>query len=784
MRYAEDQLDAVTIMLEALRGVPGVSDLHWVCPKGIVRPPSREIDELLAAVGDLMAGQARLDCTVGARAVTFIPFRSERHYFGKLVILSDEPDTFRAVQKWVQAAAHMVTTQFEARVTVEELAAQKVMLVTEIAERTASLRLANAALLSTANVVAITNEAGVIEWTNSAFLEAVGLESADVIGQNPAAIFKSTRVPAGDLATIFQLLSSGETFHGEIDHCRPNGEVRVYLVTVTPFRNEQGAVFKAVAVGQNVTNAKRDERRLRESEERHRVLFERMQEGCAIQEVITDAEGHFADIRTLAANAAIERHLGINPQWVIGRTFSDIFPDADKRAVAAFVTAAMTGVPQQLEYYSQRVKRHLRLRAFPGENGQFVSTFEDITERNANEVMLIAARKAADTANRAKSVFLQNMSHEIRTPLNGILGFTQLLKEEQLSPASTEYVDAITTSGTALSRLIDDLLDLSKIEADHVMIEQYAFSVRDCVADAARILRARVEDKRLTLHLAVASDVPAILVGDGRRISQVVLNLVGNAVKFTERGSVTVSVNVGERDHDTVMLEIIVADTGIGMSAEAMINIFEPFTQAEQNISRKFGGTGLGLAICRQLTDLMGGSLTCNSVEGRGSSFRALLPLSVVESGNGARLANRDTAPPPLWHGAALRVLLVEDHKLNQQLGLALLHKMGHTVVLASNGADALLALENGRFDLVLMDIRMPVMDGQSALTVLRAREAVTGTHTLVIAVTAFAMTGDASRFLAAGFDGYASKPLQVRDLRAEMQRVLATSPSHTESSP
>ena len=512
------------------------------------------------------------------------------------------------------------------------------------------------------------------------------------------------------------------------------------------------------------------------SDARHRLLFEEMQEGCSINEIITDADGQVVDFRVLEANAAYERHVGVKPERVIGRTIREVFPDADVRQIARMASVVETGEPQSWEYFSPTINRHLRVRAFRGLPRQFVVMYEDITERMAEVAALAAARAAADAANAAKTVFLRNMSHEIRTPLNGILGFTQLLQEEVLSPEVAESVEAIATSGTVLGQLIDDLLDMAKIEADRVDIERSAFNLRACISDAARIIRPRAEDKMLSLKLTVASEVPAELIGDGHRITQIVLNLVGNAVKFTERGGVTVSVNVHERDGSTIMIEILVADTGIGMSASAMLEVFEPFTQAEHSITRRFGGTGLGLTICRQLTNLMGGSVTADSVEGVGSTFRVLLPLEMSEADVTSIDAAQRVSQTLHWSGAPLTVLLVEDHRINQALGRALLQKLGHTVKIAADGAEALQRLLEDAFDLVLMDIQMPVMDGQAALKVLRAREAVTGAHTRVIALTAFAMQDDAERFLAAGFDGYVSKPLHVKLLIAEMQRVMAAS--------
>ncbi len=517
------------------------------------------------------------------------------------------------------------------------------------------------------------------------------------------------------------------------------------------------------------------------SDARHRLLFEEMQEGCSINEIITDADGQVVDFRVLEANAAYERHVGVKPERVIGRTIREVFPDADRQQIARMASVVQTGEPQSWEYFSPTINRYLRVRSSRGLPRQFVVMYEDITERMADVAALAAARKVADAASSAKTVFLHNMSHEIRTPLNGILGFTQLLQEEVLSPAVAEYVDAIASSGTVLAQLIDDLLDMAKIEADRVDVERSAFNVRACLADAVRLIRARIADKMLSLQLTVADDVPAVLIGDVRRITQIILNLVGNAVKFTERGGVTVTLNVHERDGDTMMVEILVADTGIGMPASALLEVFEPFTQAEHSITRRFGGTGLGLTICRQLTNLMGGSLTADSVEGVGSTFRVLLPLEMSEAEVTDIDAAQRVAQTLHWSGAPLKVLLVEDHRVNQALGRTLLQKLGHTVALAADGAEALQRLTGESFDLVLMDIQMPVMDGQAALEVLRAREAVAGVHTPVIALTAFAMQGDAERFLAAGFDGYVSKPLHVKNLIAEMQRVTAASVPHTE---
>ena len=397
----------------------------------------------------------------------------------------------------------------------------------------------------------------------------------------------------------------------------------------------------------------------------------------------------------------------------------------------------------------------------------------DITERKLATRDLVVARDAAEAANRAKSEFLANMSHEIRTPLNGLLGNAQLLEMSEPTREQREYLSAIMLSGSNLLALINDILDLSKIEAEKVVLEQADFSLRACFNDVVRTQRLRIGSKGLSLKLQISHDVPDALVGDELRVKQILLNLLGNAIKFTKNGSITLSAAIKQHDGSKALIELAVADTGIGIPRTVADDIFKPFVQGDSSTTRQYGGSGLGLAISRRLAELMGGSINVESTEGVGSTFRVLLPFTVIQPEaleGGTPAAETPTA---LWAGAPLKVLLAEDNPISWQFGMALLKKMGHAVTLAENGKEALAALEKDRFDLVLMDIQMPVMDGQEALAVLREREHGSGAHVPVIAFTAHALKGEEARFLAAGFDGYVSKPLEVKKLVDEMRRVL-----------
>jgi signal transduction histidine kinase/ActR/RegA family two-component response regulator len=398
----------------------------------------------------------------------------------------------------------------------------------------------------------------------------------------------------------------------------------------------------------------------------------------------------------------------------------------------------------------------------------------DITDLRKREKELIAARKQAETASQSKSSFLANMSHEIRTPLNGIMGMAQVLDSTTLDQSQRDYVATIIESGKTLMALLNDVLDLSKIEAGKFDIVPADASLHHMLRRQFSLWRPRAEEKGLDLSLSFDADLPAYLSFDTVRVQQCVSNLISNAIKFTETGRIDVFAAAKALEGGAFRVEIHVRDTGPGMDAETLGRLFQPFAQADETIQRQHGGTGLGLSITRRLAELMGGSATAKSEPGRGSaftiSFRGEPARSQPEAGRSARVAVQGDVREQL-KASNLRVLLVDDHPINRQVAGLFLRPFNMHVVEAVHGGEALDALARETFDLVLLDMHMPVMDGPTTIRHIRASDQ-PWRDVPVIALTADAMSGDRERYLAMGMTGYLSKPLAERDLLAEIARV------------
>ncbi len=545
-------------------------------------------------------------------------------------------------------------------------------------------------------------------------------------------------------------------------------------------------------------------RRRVEADLRRRTAFQKALLDNAMAIIVSVRSDGLID----AFNARAEEALGYRSDEMVGKCTPEIFHDPEEIAARAkelsaalgreiapgidvFFTRPRQGLTEEREWTyvrrdGSRFAVQLSVSAMRDEAGQisgFLGVAQDITRRKVQENEIRQARDAALDSAKIKAEFLANISHEIRTPMNGIIGMTSLLLNTNLQPTQREFAETIGSSADVLLTLLNDILDFSKIEAGEMRFENRPFEFERTVKSAVDLMTARASARGIGLEVLVRSGVPPVLMGDASRLRQVLTNLVGNAVKFTERGDVTTEVRPVSHSEGSITLQFEVRDTGIGISPEAQRRLFQAFVQADGSTTRRFGGTGLGLAICKQLIERMGGEIGVQSQPGSGSVFWFTATFGV----NPAAIPDEthpDTFPatpgtiPTAGNAAgavkgkkSLRILIAEDNPVNQAVTKHQLQSLGYTADLAIDGNQALAMLAAESYDAVLMDCEMPGMDGYTASREIRKNEP--GPSRIpIIALTAHSLAGDREKCLAAGMNDYLSKPVQLNELRDKLLRL------------
>jgi len=660
------------------------------------------------------------------------------------------------------------------------------------------------AIFNSANFSSIATDAkGVIQIFNVGAERMLGYAAAEVMNKiTPADISDpqeliirakalsaelGTPITPGFEALVFKASRGIEDIY-ELTYIRKDGSRFPAVVSVTALRDAQDAIIGYLLIGTDNTarklveaEQKKLDQRLRDQQFYTRSLIEANIDAI----MTTDPSGIITDV-----NKQMEALTGSTRDELIGAPFKSYFTDperaeagiklvlSEKKVTDYELTACARNGKQTVVSYNATTF-YDRGRTLQG----VFAAARDVTEGKRVEAELQQAKAAAESASRTKSDFLASMSHEIRTPMNGIIGIADLLAKTSLTPEQDKYVQIFRRAGDNLLNLINDILDLSKVEAEQIELERTGFSLNDLLEKVTEMLAGRAGEKGLALVCEIAPDVPGDRIGDPTRLRQVLLNLVGNAIKFTESGEVTLRVAPDPDASLPGALRFTISDTGIGIPDEKLGAVFERFTQADSSTTRKHGGSGLGLTISKRLVELMDGRIWVESAVGKGSVFSFTVPLEI------SRRATQRTAVPagtgPEAPLPALQILLVEDSPDNRTITVAYLQDTPYRVEIAENGAIACEKFTAGHYDLVLMDRQMPVMDGLTATRAIRKWEAANHRPpTPIIALTASALKGDQEKFVAAGCTAYLTKPIKQEVLlQAIKEHSTAAPPSSKEES-
>ena len=624
---------------------------------------------------------------------------------------------------------------------------------------------------------AIASPDGFFLNVNPYFCQLLGYDRSEILNRHFLE-FTHPEDKAMGVDSIIKMCSGEvQSVHYTKRYIRRDGETVQLSLSASMVRDQVGQPLYIVSHLQDLTQLNVVEVALQESQERFRRAFE----DAAIGMAIVSLAETFINI-----NPRFCEMLGYSPIEILAQATRAFTHPGDMEIDYFYVQRMKRGELETCAYEKRYIHRsgrvvwaHVTASNVRDEAGNllyFVRQVLDITDRKLADEQLCQAREAAEAAALAKSDFLAMMSHEIRTPMNAVLGMASLLDATPLNAQQRELVDAIKSSGNTLMAMLNDVLDYSKIESGKMELDIHPFALKTVLDEAVALFRPRILEKGLELNVCVEESIPPLLLGDSRRLIQILVNLIGNAIKFTSAGQTSTMVQLGVEDADNqVWLNFSVQDTGCGIPADKLQVIFDSFTQAAPATSRHYGGSGLGLAICNRLVQLMGGNIGVESVPGQGSTFYFSIPVSRVEDMDACAdtLLHRFEETPgfnaQLGQSAPLNILIAEDNRVNQLLMINFLRLLGYEPTIVNDGLAVLKVLEEKTFDLIFMDIQMPMMDGWETSRRINERYG-SERRPRIIALTAFSMEEDRRKCLEAGMDEYVTKPLQLSHLELLLQ--------------
>ena len=635
------------------------------------------------------------------------------------------------------------------------------------------------------NVVVITDKNRNIEWVNQAFEDITGYTQSEVIGKNPGSFLQYKDSDEDTIKAMRQAMNNQETFVGEIKNISKAGRQYWMELSISPVFNDNRELLNFIAIQTDVTEKKRKDASISNLIETQNSIFNGVGHAvmfCSPSGIIQRINQAGLDLVEYAEDEIVGKmnQIDFHDFGEIVTRSMELSQELGKPVIPGYDTiiaktdALRTMDGNEWTYISKsgrKIPVWVSVTCIKNTDGNILGYFsaaEDYTVKKQVEQSLIEAKNLAEQAAQAKDSFLANMSHEIRTPLNAIIGFTELLSQNTLDPTLMDYVNNINTAGANLLLIINDILDISKIESGQLVIESHPVNLKSTLKHVYDLLKVKALEKNLEFNLYLDADMPEFVIGDKGRINQILMNLAGNSLKFTEKGEVTISVKkLGETDK-TVKLRFSIKDTGIGIPENKIDSIFERFTQAEVSTTRRFGGTGLGLNIVKQLVELQNGEINVTSKVGQGSDFYFILEFLKVEI---PKSENEKEIIQPMEESLGkLSILLCEDNELNQHLARRVIEKFGFDLDIAINGKEGIERLLNKNYDLILMDLQMSVMDGYQATIYIRE---VLKNDIPIIAMTAHSLVGEQQKCKEIGMNAYVSKPFKQTELLEQIRAVV-----------